>query len=488
MAPEQPGDERVDAPIAAAADAHRAGALRSAAVRSALLRSIAGELEGRADALIAAADAETHLGEGRLRGELTRTTTQLELFATIVDDGSWAQAVIDPGPPDLRRMMWPIGPVMVFGASNFPFAFATPGGDTASALAAGCPVVVKAHPAHPDTAALAATAIAGALRTRGLPTGVFTQVAGDVALGVAMVRHPSTAAVAFTGSLAAGRALFDAAASRPVPIPVYAEMGSINPVFVLPAALHERGDAVVTALVDSVVLGAGQFCTNPGVVVAIDAGGLARRLAAELATRAPAAMLTEGIATSYRRAVDRLAADAGVELLAGAPDASTTDDGVPGCGLVAAHEFLARAELRDEVFGPFTLVVSCRTEAQLVDVAEQLDGQLTASVFAEPDDADLVGRLAAVLPSMAGRLVWDGVPTGVAVSPAMQHGGPYPASTDARSTSVGTAAITRFLRPVAYQGWPDAMLPPELRDANPLGIRRQVGLAITTDPIERVPS
>ena len=290
----QPNDGDVDASMEAAAAVHRGGALRPAAARVGLLRGAAEELERRADDLIAAADQESHLGPARLRNELTRTTTQLEAFAAIVADGSWARATIDTAAPGLRRMMWPIGPVVVFGASNFPFAFATPGGDTASALAAACPVVVKAHPAHPTTAAIAADAIARAVERAGLPAACFQQVAGDVAVGVALVEQPATRAVAFTGSFAAGRALFDAAARRVEPIPVYAEMGSTNPVFVLPGALGERAESVVSALADSVVLGAGQFCTNPGVIVTIDGDGFARALADALSARAPAPMLTPG--------------------------------------------------------------------------------------------------------------------------------------------------------------------------------------------------
>ena len=465
----QSSDGDVDASMEAAAAVHRGGALRPPAARVALLRGAAEELEQRAADLIAAADQESHLGPARLRNELTRTTTQLEAFAAIVADGSWARATIDTAAPGLRRMMWPIGPVVVFGASNFPFAFATPGGDTASALAAACPVVVKAHPAHPTTAAIAADAIARAVERAGLPAACFQQVAGDVAVGVALVEQPATRAVAFTGSFAAGRALFDAAARRVEPIPVYAEMGSTNPVFVLPGALGERAESVVSALADSVVLGAGQFCTNPGVIVTIDGDGFARALADALSARAPAPMLTPGIAGRYRDDVAWMLEADGVDVLTGTPE-----EGRPACVLVDAASYRNTPELRREVFGPLTVVVSCADAAELVALGGEVDGQLTCSVFAADDDAALVDALVGVLPEHCGRLVWNAVPTGVTVSPAMQHGGPYPASTDSRSTSVGTAAIERFLRPVTFQGFPDALLPPELRDANPLDIVRRV--------------
>jgi len=468
----------VDGAMDRASAAHREGWLRSPTVRVGLLRSIADGLEAIADRLIESAAAETHLGAERLRGELDRTKLQLSAFADVVEDGSWAEATIDPGPPDLRRMMWPIGPVVVFGASNFPFAFSTPGGDTASALAAGCPVVVKGHPAHPMTAGLAATTISGAVADAGLPAGVFQQLAGEVQLGTMLVQHPATAAVAFTGSLAAGRSLHDLGTRRPSPIPVYAEMGSINPVFVLPDAMKRSAGEITTGLVDSVVLGCGQFCTNPGVVVAVDAGSFATGLAAELASRPAGTMLTPAIAESYRAAVQRLVDGVDGDVLTGSAAA-----GQPACALVSAERFVAQSELRDEIFGPFTMVVSCRDEGEMIDVASALEGQLTATVHAGAGDDQLATTMLSVLAARAGRLVWGGYPTGVAVSPAMQHGGPYPASTDARSTSVGTAAIGRFLRPVSYQGVPGGMLPLELQDANPLGIGRTVGGVVTSEPM-----
>jgi NADP-dependent aldehyde dehydrogenase len=466
--------------MVAAAAVHRDGGLRDPALRVALLRAIAREFEGDADAIVETADAETALGESRLRGELTRTTTQLEAFAAMVADGSWSAATIEVGPPDVRRTMIPVGPVVVFGASNFPLAFSTPGGDTASALAAGCPVVVKAHPAHPRTALLTAAAIDRAVASTALPRAVFQQIEGGVDVGLALVVHPATAAVGFTGSLTAGRALYDAASRRPAPIPVYAEMSSVNPVFVLPGAIARRGDGLVKELADSVVMGAGQFCTNPGVMVAVRAAGFAERLAGELASRPSATMLTPGISASYRAAVERLLGTSGIDVLT-----SAVGEGSPACVLVPATRFRDDPGLREEVFGPLTVVVSCDDPDQLVDVAAAFDGQLTSTVYADSDDLGLAARLVARLPDRAGRIVWNGVPTGVAISRAMHHGGPYPAATDSRSTSVGTAAIWRFLRPVAYQGFPDQLLPPELQDANPLCIERRVGGVSTTAPVTR---
>lgn len=463
-------DEPVNAAMERAMAAHRDGCLRSPGVRVELLRSIAVRLEADADELIASAAAETHLGIERLRGELDRTKYQLNAFADMVDDGSWAAATIDPGPPDLRRMMRPIGPVVVFGASNFPFAFSTPGGDTASALAAGCPVVVKAHPAHPSTAERAAAVISDAVVAAGLPPGVFQQLAGAQALGSRLVEHPAAAAVAFTGSHAGGRALFDLAARRPTPIPVYAEMGSINPVFILPRAVEQVAHEVAAELADSVVLGCGQFCTNPGVVVAIDADAFAEQVAGELATRPSGTMLTVAIAESYRAAVQRLVDTPGIDVLTGPAEA-----GKPACALVSADQFLAQPELREEIFGPFTMVVSCPDERTMLDVASVLDGQLTATVHARDGDGPLAEAMIELLTERVGRLVWGGFPTGVAVSPAMQHGGPYPASTDGRSTSVGRSAIFRFLRPVAYQNVPEAFLPDELRNGEGDGGRQPAG-------------
>ncbi|MCU0619987.1 MAG: aldehyde dehydrogenase (NADP(+)) [Gemmatimonadales bacterium] len=477
----------VDAALAAAAAAFdECRRLPPTAVAS-LLEAIGAELLARGPALVARARAETALAQARLEGELQRTVGQLRLFAGVAREGSWVEARIDralperqPLPrPDLRRMLVPIGPVAVFGASNFPLAFSVAGGDTAAALAAGNPVVVKAHPAHPGTSELAAGAIVAAARAAGVPPGVFALLHGpSPAVGLALVRHPRTRAVAFTGSLAGGRALFDAAAARPEPIPVYAEMGSVNPVFLLPGALAERGPAIGRSLVDSVTLGVGQFCTNPGLVFAVrDAayGAFLEAVATATAAVAPGTMLTRDICDRYRAGVIGAAHVPGVRVVVEAadPDAAPTR----GAARVLATDlatWLARPALHHEVFGPSTLLVECDSVAAFVAAAQALEGQLTATVHGTAAELAGAGHLVDALAQRVGRLLCNGFPTGVEVTHAMQHGGPYPATTDARTTSVGSAAIGRFARPVCFQNAPAALLPPALRDENPLGIWRLV--------------
>ena len=457
------------------------------AERAALLEGIAVEIEALGDELLAAAHAETALPIAeRLVGERARTLRQLRLFADVIRDGTWVDARIDranpdlkPPRPDIRRMLMPIGPVAVFSASNFPLAFSVAGTDTASALAAGCPVVVKAHPAHPRTSALTAGAVARAVAAAGLPAGVFAllqSTRNDIA--IAVVQHPRTKAVAFTGSLTAGRALFDAGAARPEPIPVYAEMGSVNPVFLLPGALEARGEAIADGLAQSMTLGVGQFCTCPGIAAGL--GGPAfDRFVARMETLVSGAragtMLYPRILQAYDSGWRRLSAIAGVRTVRG--EAAVGEDGAlarPTLLLTDARTFLAHHDLREEVFGPSTVLVRCASRAELDEVARRLDGQLTATLHGTADDLVAHAELASILEGKAGRLVFNGFPTGVEVCAAMQHGGPYPATTDARSTSVGTAAIERFARPVAWQNWPAAALPPELQDANPRRLWRMV--------------
>lgn len=475
--------EEIDAVARAAGETSAAFARATPETRAELLENIANELTAIRGPWIERAHLETGLPLARLEGELGRTTNQLKLFATLVREGSWVDARIDtalperkPQPrPDLRRMLEPIGPVAVFGASNFPFAFSVAGGDTASALAAGNPVVVKAHPAHPGTSELAAQAIRTAITKTSLPEGVFGMVHGtSPEVSLALVRHDAIAAVGFTGSLRAGRALLDAAAARPRPIPVFAEMGSVNPVFVLPEALRERRGAIAQGLVDSFTLGVGQFCTKPGLVFGVESpewDDFATLVAASAARVAPGVMLHPGIAEAFRRDV---AALTGVEWLA---------EGAARVARVSAETFEARPELAHEIFGPFTLLVTARDPAHLLRLAANLEGQLTATLHGTPADLTAAAELVAVLSRKAGRLVCNGFPTGVEVVPAMHHGGPYPASTDARFTSVGTAAILRFARPVCYQNFPDALLPPELQNANPRGLLRLVNGQPTREPV-----
>ncbi|MES2696983.1 MAG: aldehyde dehydrogenase (NADP(+)) [Verrucomicrobiota bacterium] len=472
----------IDQAVSSAAAAAPIFAALAPAQRAALLEKIADELVALGPPLLERAHAETALPMPRLEGERGRTGGQLRQFAALVRDGSWVDARIDPAlpqrtplpRPDLRRMLQPIGPVAVFGASNFPLAFSVAGGDTASALAAGNPVIVKAHPAHPGTSDLAAQAIAAAVRACGLPEGVFSIIHGsspDVSL--ALVRHPLLEAVGFTGSARAGRALFDAAAARPRPIPVFAEMGSVNPIFILPGALGERGAALADGLTTSFTLGVGQFCTKPGIVFGV-ASPEWSAFADALATKARAVpagtMLHAGIAKAF---VTDVAALSGVEWLA---------QGNAHVARIDAATLLARPELAHEIFGPFTLLVTARDIAELRTVALALEGQLTATLHGTEADLTAAADLLDILARKVGRIVINGFPTGVEVSPAMHHGGPYPATTDVRFTSVGTAAIQRFARPICYQNLPDALLPDALKKANPLNLLRLVDGKPTRDP------
>lgn len=455
-----------------------------AARRAAFLRAVADGIEALGETLVERATAETALPAGRVRNERGRTTGQLRAFADLLDEGSWVDARIDRGDPqrqpaakpDLRRMLVPLGPVVVFGASNFPLAFSVAGGDTASALAAGCPVVVKAHPAHPGTSELVARALLGAAREHGLPDGVFSLVHGPrPATGLALVTHPLTRAVGFTGSWRAGRALMDAASARSEPIPVFAEMGSVNPFVVLPGAAARDPEGVAALLFGSCTLGVGQFCTQPGLVLALEAD--ARPLAAALGRLAAAAtaeaMLYDGIADVYTAAVDRRAALPGVELVGRAP-LGNDGTGAPAVLYADGAAVLAEPDLLDELFGPAALVVGASDAEALAELAARLPGQLTATLHATAGDLVEHAGLVRHLERKVGRLLFGGVPTGVEVAPAMQHGGPYPASSDVRTTSVGTAAIQRFVRPICYQDAPEAVLPVELRDGNPAGILRFV--------------
>jgi NADP-dependent aldehyde dehydrogenase len=482
----------VDAALALAVRAHRTPV--PADKQAGFLEAAAASIDALGDTLAERAQAETGLPVARLTGERGRTVAQLGTFAALVREGSWVDARIDrplpdraPVPrPDLRRMLVPLGPVVVFGASNFPLAFSVAGGDTASALAAGCPVVVKGHPSHPGTSELVARAILAAARETGMPEGTFSLVHGRRnEVGEWLVTHPATRAVGFTGSLRGGRALYDLAARRPEPIPVFAEMGSINPVFVLPGAAAVRSDAIATGMAGSVTLGVGQFCTNPGALVVLE-GPETERLIDSLAERladVPAGvMLNEGILRSYHASSRELAEHEGVSPVVTA--VSEPDDrALPAAHRTSAKRFLENTALRGEVFGPSTLVVTCEDADEMLEVAVSIEGQLTATIHREPVDDGLAARLAACLVDRVGRLLYDGFPTGVEVSPAMQHGGPYPASTDSRMTSVGTAAIQRFARPVCWQSSPHDLLPEELRDDNPRGLLRQIDGVGTRDPV-----
>lgn len=464
----------------------------------ALLESVARRLEEGASDLVEVAERETGLTRDRLRAEVVRTVGQLRAFAEAGRSGLLADAIIDtarpgeggaPPSPDQRRVARPLGPVAVFAASNFPFAFSTAGGDTAAALAAGCPVILKAHPDHPATTAVTAELVAAGLRAVGVPDPWFQVLHGaSPELGQGLAMAPGIAAVAFTGSFRAGRALFDVAARREVPIPVFAEMGSINPVLVTPAALARRGAEIGRLLAGSLIASAGQLCTKPNLVLAVDGPGLEELVGglADALREAPElVMLTtrlrDGFDASWRQLVGTSQVD---ELVAAS---ALRRDGAwasPGLATVPAGVLISSPDAIEEHFGPGTLVAVARDQAELRRLAERLPGSLTATVHAEPDDvAQGAPELVAIMARFAGRLVWNGVPTGVTVGYATVHGGPYPATTAPSTTSVGLTAARRFQRPVGYQAWPDAMLPPELQDANPLGIVRLVDGVYTRDPV-----
>lgn len=450
--------------------------------RAGMLRAMADALEERRDELVRTADRESALGEGRLGGELTRTCFQLRLFADALEDGGYLEATIDHagdtpmGPrPDLRRILVPIGPVAVFGASNFPLAFSVPGGDTASALAAGCPVVVKAHPSHPATSRLAYEALADGARTANAPEGTIGLVHGEQT-GADLVRHPAIRAVGFTGSLRGGRALFDIASSRPDPIPFYGELGSLNPLVITPAAARERPEEIAKGLAGSFTLGVGQFCTKPGLVFLPSGEEGARvrdALTGLVGEMGPGAMLNAGIRDAFTSGVRRLRDTPGVETVAAAP--APDEDGPTTASAVL---FATKAsELKDaeleECFGPTTVLAEYDSDDELFAAIDRLGGALTATVHTGEGDGDLPSRLTARLRDRAGRVIFNGYPTGVAVAWTMSHGGPWPATTNPLHTSVGITAMRRFLRPVTWQDAPQDVLPPELRDG-PAEVPRRV--------------
>ncbi len=456
----------------------------SGKARAALLRRIADGLEHHREALAERAHLETALPMPRLLGEVSRTAGQLRLFAGLVEEGSWVNARIDPAlpdrqpmpRPDIRSMLRPLGPVAVFGASNFPLAFSVAGGDTASALAAGCPVVVKAHPAHPGTGELAAQIITEAVAAERLHGGVFSLVFDSgLEAGAALVKHPLIRAVAFTGSLRGGRALMDLAAGRPDPIPCFTEMSSGNPVFVLPGALRKGPAALAKGLFGSFTLGAGQFCTKPGIVLVPESDGASdfvQELHAHVAGSGASALLTAGIAREYSRATQARASQVRLSAHAGEGEDSSEFAARAKLFEASVDDLLANPSLADEIFGPDTLLVHCSGTQDYLRAAQALDGHLTATLLGDDEDLAANRELIRILEQKAGRLIFNGFPTGVEVCHAMVHGGPYPATSDSRFTSVGTLAVYRFARPVCFQGFPQAMLPLELQDANPLGITR----------------
>ncbi|MFL5746056.1 MAG: aldehyde dehydrogenase (NADP(+)) [Niastella sp.] len=463
--------------------------------RAQFMRNIAAELENAGDELIQTAMRETNLPEARLRGERARTMFQLTSYAEACERGEWLEARIDtanltktPPKPDIRKMLIPLGPVVVFGASNFPFAYSTAGGDTACALAAGCPVIVKAHPAHAETSELVAQAILKAAAKCKMPNGLFAHVHGaSQEVGKALVTHPHTKAVGFTGSYLGGKALFDWANQRKEPIPVFSEMGSVNPVFLFPEKMKQSAVEVAKMYAGSITLGVGQFCTNPGLIFGIEGEALQQfidTLGNEIKAVNPGTMLHPGIAKNYLENRNKALSQQQVQTIAESNTQPAANQGVPTIASATGEAFLNNPVLHQEVFGPYSLVIRCKDMNELLEVVRKLEGQLTATLMATDNDIVNNDELVEAVKNICGRFIVNGVPTGVEVCLSMHHGGPFPATTDSRFTSVGADGIKRFARPIAYQNWSDSLLPEELRNGNPLNIWRTVNDVLTKDEVK----
>jgi 2,5-dioxopentanoate dehydrogenase len=469
---------------------------KSGIEKAIFLEAIANEINNLGDQLIEVCCQETALPRGRIEGERMRTTNQLKLFASLLRENSWVDARIEtadqsrtPIPkPDIRYMEIGLGPVVVFGASNFPLAFSVAGGDTTSALAAGCPVIVKAHSAHPATSELVARAIQKAAKTCNMPDGVFSMLHGDgTKVGIELVKHPEVKAVGLTGSYTAGKALFDTAAQRPIPIPVYAEMGSTNPVFILPRAIHQHQEEIAKGFAGSVTLGVGQFCTNPGLLIyeaSADVKEFTMQLEQAFSKSSGGAMLTKGIHEAYQKGISHHGSVKGIQELVTGTVATEINAAKPVLFKADSETFMKTPELAEEIFGPVSVVVEARTKEDILSIAKNLSGHLTATVHGTVEDLTAYKDLIDILEQKVGRVVINGFPTGVEVCHAMVHGGPFPATTDGRSTSVGTAAIHRFTRPVCYQNMPDALLPDELKNKNSLNMWRMINGAWSKNSIE----
>lgn len=458
--------------------------------RAAFMKAIAIELENCGDELIHTTMRETNLPEVRLRGERARTIFQLNSYADACERGEWLEARIDtaipdkaPPKPDIRKMLVPLGPVVVFGASNFPFAYSTAGGDTACAFAAGCPVIVKAHPAHAETSEIVAKAIMTAADKCKMPKGIFAHVHGaSFEVGKALVTHPHTKAVGFTGSYLGGKQLFDWGNQRKEPIPVFAEMGSINPVFLLPEKLKASANEIATMYAGSITLGVGQFCTNPGLIIGIESDALkafVHDLGKAIQQIAPAPMLHTGIVTAYKKNKGNALLQEEVHLVAESETTVKENEGLPTIATATGQAFLNNPVLHQEVFGPYSIVIRCRDMAEMIYVAKHLEGQLTSTLMATEADIKQNDELVEAVKNICGRFILNSVPTGVEVCLSMQHGGPFPACSDSRFTSVGADGIKRFARPLAFQNWSNALLPDELKNENPLGIWRTVNNELT---------
>lgn len=476
--------QEIDKAANSAYDAWRTYKLTNGHKKGEFLRKIAENIEALGDELVHRAMAESGLPEGRIKGERGRTCGQLRLFASLVEEGSWAKATIDEAIPDrkpmprvdIRKIYQSLGPVAVFGASNFPLAFSTAGGDTASALASGCPVIVKGHPSHLGTHALVSQAITNAVSSCGLPSGTFSAITGGIPVGAALVKHPKIKAVGFTGSLGGGSAIMKASYERKEPIPVYAEMGSINPIFILADQLEGDLSNLATTLAGSINMGAGQFCTNPGVIVISESehkSKFIKELQKAFAALAPSTMLNEGIHNNYNNQKQKIGQEESVQTIYNA----SSDDAwsaKPTLALTKATEFIKNDALHHEVFGPFSMIIECTSENEMIQVANSLQGQLSCTIMGSESSIKATSDLVDILREKAGRVLFNGVPTGVEVGYAMHHGGPYPSASSGMYTSVGTDAILRFVRPICFQNAPQTILPEELKDDNPLNIWRMV--------------
>jgi alpha-ketoglutaric semialdehyde dehydrogenase len=487
--------EEIDEAVSLASDAFKTFRTISGAKKAEFLNAIADEILALDNDLIQIYCSESGLPEGRAKGERGRTIGQLRMFADLVSEGSWVDASIDtaipnrePAPkPDLRKMLMPLGTVIVFGASNFPLAYSTAGGDTAAALAAGCPVIVKSHPMHAGTGELVASAIIKAAKKTGMPNGVFSNLnSSGIEVGTQLVKHSGVKAVGFTGSIKGGRALYDLAADREEPIPVFAEMGSINPVIMLPEALKNRNEFLAKTYASSIALGTGQFCTNPGLLLGIKSDALSsfiRHLSDEIVKIEPSCMLHPNIIGAYENNKKKVMSQPDLTIVATYDSDVKPNYARQTVTTVEGKTFLENPTLHHEVFGPYSIVVQCENAKQLETIISKLEGQLTGTVIADNNEASHYEGVISALQNRVGRIIYNGVPTGVEVCPSMTHGGPYPSSSDSRFTAVGIHSIKRWVRPFSYQDWPNDLLPTELKNENPLGISRLVNNNQTTDAL-----
>ncbi len=487
--------EEINEAVALASQAFKTFRNTSGEKKATFLNAIADEILALDDELIQTYCLETGLPEGRAKGERGRTVGQLRSFATLVNEGSWVEATIDTAQPerqpipksDIRKLLVPLGPVVVFGASNFPLAYSTAGGDTAAAFAAGCPVIVKSHPMHAGTGELVASAIIKAAQKTGMPNGVFSNInSSGIKVGQQLVSHSGVKAVGFTGSIRGGRALYNLAAQREEPIPVFAEMGSINPVVILPEALKNRNEALAKTYASSITLGSGQFCTNPGLLLGIKGKNLSsfiQNISDEIVKIEPSCMLHPNIIGAYENNRQKAISQPETTVTASYNTDLKSNYARQTVTTVEGKTFLENPTLHQEVFGPYSIVVQCEDAEQLEVIISKLEGQLTGTLIADSGEASQYPEVISALQNRVGRVIFNGVPTGVEVCPSMVHGGPYPSSTDSRFTAVGIHSIKRWVRPFSYQDWPNELLPKELKNENPLQISRLVNNKQTTDKI-----